>query len=250
MIEEILPAEVAAIDAVDEDLADLFAAERAAIGGAVPERRREFAMVRKSARTALGQLGIPPVPLVPGAGRAPVWPTGVVGSMTHCPGYRAAAVARSSRVHAVGIDAEVSEPLPSGVLQMIGLPSERAMLARLDEQHPEVPWDRLLFSCKESVYKIWYPLAGSMLEFDGAEVEIDPGGCFSARFTVEGPVAAGHRVSHLSGRWLHRDGLLLTGIALGMINLPGISLRPDDHSPRLQLAVSSGELTGSSLGWN
>ncbi|GAA4894954.1 4'-phosphopantetheinyl transferase [Streptomyces coeruleoprunus] len=214
MIEDILPVEVASAEAFDDDRgADLFAEERAAIAGAVQTRRREFTTVRQCARAALRELGIPPVPLPPGPGRAPSWPAGVVGSMTHCTGYRAAAVARASRVHAVGIDAEPSAPLPDGVLEMIGLPKERALLERLRARDARVPWDRLLFSCKEAVYKVWFPLARRSLEFSGAEIAIDPGGTFSVRLLEPPPAVAGRPLTQVSGRWLHRDGLLLTAIA-------------------------------------
>lgn len=215
MIEEILPVDVMSAEAFDDD-ADihLFAEERAAVADAVPRRRREFSTVRRCARTALGELGIPPVPLPPGRLRAPQWPAGVVGSMTHCSGYRAAAVARASRLHSVGIDAEESAPLPGDLLDLVALPAERDLVERLGARSDAVPWDRLLFSCKEAVYKVWFPLAQRMLGFDGARIDIDPGGTFSARFLVPPPQAAGTPVPRLTGRWLHRDGLILTAIAL------------------------------------
>ncbi|MFE3636625.1 4'-phosphopantetheinyl transferase [Streptomyces sp. NPDC059168] len=192
----------------------LFSEEEAAVAGAVPARRREFTTVRHCARAALGDLGIPAFPLPPGAQRAPRWPAGVVGSMTHCAGYRAAAVARTSRVHSVGIDAERDEPLPEGVLEMIGLPEERAMVDRLAARQPATSWDRLLFSCKEAVYKVFFPLARRMIGFDAVRVDIGGGGRFGARFLVPPPTAAGRAVHRVTGRWLGRDGLLLTAVAL------------------------------------
>lgn len=216
MIEEILPREVASAEAFEDDDRGnhLFNEERAAVAGAVPARRREFTTVRHCARAALGDLGIPPFPLPPGTQRAPRWPAGVVGSMTHCAGYRAAAVARASRVHSVGIDAERDEPLPEGVLEMIGLPEERAMIDRLGARRSAPAWDRLLFSCKEAVYKVSFPLARRMLGFDAVRVDIAAGGRFGARFLVPPPVAGGRAVPRVTGRWLRRDGLLLTAVAL------------------------------------
>ena len=66
----------------------------------------------------------------PGAKREPLWPAGVVGSITHCDGYRAAAVARATDLATVGIDAEPHEPLPDGVLAAIALPAEPPRAAR------------------------------------------------------------------------------------------------------------------------
>lgn len=76
-------------------------------------RQREFATARSCARTALARLGVPPVPVLASPRGAPRWPAGVVGSITHCDGYRAAAVAYTRDVVSLGIDAEPDEPLPN-----------------------------------------------------------------------------------------------------------------------------------------
>jgi 4'-phosphopantetheinyl transferase EntD len=88
----------------------LFPEERSAIAGAVEKRRREFVGARFCARSALEQLGLPAAPILPGPGGAPLWPEGVVGSITHCDGYCASAVASARGVLAVGIDAEPAAP--------------------------------------------------------------------------------------------------------------------------------------------
>jgi 4'-phosphopantetheinyl transferase EntD len=162
--------------------AGLFPEEREHIAHAVAKRRVEFAAVRRCARKALQELGYPPVPILPGEQREPRWPEGVVGSMTHCAGYCAAAVARSGEVSALGIDAEVHAPLPEGVLDLISLESERALLAELTERVPgAVHWDRVLFSAKESVYKAWFPLTRRWLGFEQADIELRMDGTFEAR---------------------------------------------------------------------
>ena len=76
-------------------------------------------------------------------------------------------------------------------------------------------WDRLLFSAKESVYKAWFPLAQRWLGFEDAIVAVDRGfGTFTARLLVPGPRPGGRELSGFSGRWLIREGLILTAIAL------------------------------------
>jgi 4'-phosphopantetheinyl transferase EntD len=100
--------------------------EEVLVARAVGQRRAEFTTVRTCARIALGRLGLPPAPLLSGPKREPLWPAGVVGSITHCDGYRAAAVARASEVAAIGIDAEPHDPLPAGILDRVTLPAERA----------------------------------------------------------------------------------------------------------------------------
>ncbi|WP_240796430.1 4'-phosphopantetheinyl transferase superfamily protein [Streptomyces sp. RFCAC02] len=190
---------------------DLFPAEAAAVARAVPKRRAEYATVRACARTALARLGAPRVPLLPGERGAPGWPPGFVGSMTHCAGYRGAAVARAADLAGIGIDAEPADPLPDpGILPLISLPEERAMLTELAARRPGVAWDRLLFSAKESVYKAWFPLTRRWLDFGEAGITIDPDtGTFTARLLPEdAPLRT------FPGRWTAGGGLLLTAVVL------------------------------------
>ncbi|MFI6360025.1 hypothetical protein ACIBJF_47480 [Streptomyces sp. NPDC050743] len=100
----LLPADVAVAELYDPvDGVELFPQEAEAIAGAVEKRRQEFGSVRLYTRRALARFGLAPRPLALGASgpkwarRAPRWPEGVVGSMTHCAGYHAAAVARVAR---------------------------------------------------------------------------------------------------------------------------------------------------------
>ncbi|MBO0916212.1 4'-phosphopantetheinyl transferase family protein [Streptomyces laculatispora] len=218
MIEAILPAEVAAVgvfgDLSPREGCGLFPAETAVIARSVARRRAEFTTVRLCARRAMDELGLPPAPLLPGKRGAVSWPDGVTGSMTHCAGYRAAAVARTGAIASLGIDAEPNRPLPDGVLEVVSLPRERAGLAALARRRPEVCGDRLLFSAKESVFKTWYPLTRRELDFTEAELDFDPAGTFSARLLVPGPEVAGQRHDTFCGHWSVGRGFVLTAIAL------------------------------------
>ena len=219
MIEEILlPAVAAAEEFGDRADAVLFPAEEAVIARAVERRRREFATGRACARAALARLGHPPVAILPGERGSPGWPPGIVGSITHCAGYRAAAVGKAAEVLAIGLDAEPDEPLPDGVLGAISLAAERASLADLAEAAPAPPsgpnWDRLLFCAKEAVYKAWFPLTGRWLGFEQALVTLDPAGAFTARLLVPGPEVDGRELTVFDGRWLARDGLILAAICI------------------------------------
>jgi 4'-phosphopantetheinyl transferase EntD len=223
VIEELLPPGVVVVEALsDPPDAVLFPEEERLLAQAVEKRRLEFTTVRHCARVAFARLGIPAAPILPGEMGAPQWPDGVVGSMTHCAGYRAAVVALSTDLVTVGVDAEPHEALPPEVLGTISLPEERARLAQLAAARPEIHWDRLLFSAKEAVYKSWFPLTRRWLDFEEASVVFDPGpdpaagrpGSFYARLLVPGPVVAGVSLSGFAGRWMVRDGLLFTAIAL------------------------------------
>jgi 4'-phosphopantetheinyl transferase EntD len=216
VIEEILPAGVVAVDTREDRLdIELFAEERAALGNAVDKRRREFITARACAREALARLGLPPTAIPSGERGEPRWPRGVVGSITHCAGYRACALARAGEIAGVGIDAEPNEPLPAGVLGEIVRAEERPWLEQLLRAEPAVRWDRLLFSAKEAVYKVWFPLARRWLGFEDAVLDVDPAtGSFAVRLLVEGPLMSGRPLTAMAGRWLVRDGLVLTSVVL------------------------------------
>lgn len=217
MIEKILPEVVASTEAFDDPPdAMLFPEEEAVIRRAVEKRRREFRTVRHCARVALGELGIPPVAVLPGERREPLWPPGIVGSMTHCTGYRAAAVARSRDLLSIGIDAEPHETLPTGVLGTIALDDEQVRLTNLTMMERARCWDRILFCAKESVYKAWFPITHSWLGFQDVDITIDSAECtFSARLLVPGPTIAGEALKGFDGHWLIHDGLVLTAVTVG-----------------------------------
>jgi 4'-phosphopantetheinyl transferase EntD len=217
-----------------------FPGEENLIVHAVESRRREFITARRCAREALRGLGFPPVPIGTGPKREPQWPAGVVGSITHCAGYRAAVVARLTDVAALGIDAEPHEPLPAGVGDVVITPGEAAMLDRLSRSDPGTHWDRLLFSAKESVYKAWFPLTRRWLEFHDAKLSINPATArFTAQLTVNG-AGVGWSPAAVSGRYLIARGLILTAVCLEPASiLPAEHARPDRGKLQTSLRLLS-----------
>ncbi|MBP2473349.1 4'-phosphopantetheinyl transferase EntD [Crossiella equi] len=213
MIEELLPPGVHASEIHGEDhTAYLLPEELAAVEKAVERRRVQYTQARTCARRAMGALGLPERPVLRGPKREPVWPEGVVGSLTHTEGYCAAAVAGHTAIRSVGIDAEQHDVLPDGVRRMIAVPAEHEWLDRAPANGTH--WDRILFSAKESVYKAWFPITGRWLGFQDAELTFDTEGGFTARVLIEPPVVDGFRVDGFTGRWLARDGLVLTAITV------------------------------------
>lgn len=209
LVTSILPAQIATAEQFSVNAsAKLFPEEARLVARAVDSRKNEFATVRFCARDALSRLGIAPTPIVPidnnpeWARRAPRWPKGIVGSMTHCEGYYAAAAARDDVIASLGVDAEPNRPLPNGVNALVTLPSERILLDNLAASYPGVAWDRLFFSAKESVYKAWYPLTGRWLDFSDCSINPDLNNeTFTATLRVRGPVVAGIRLKQLNGWW-------------------------------------------------
>jgi 4'-phosphopantetheinyl transferase EntD len=225
VIEHLVPAAVRSRAAYGDELdhAPLFPEEVEAVARAVAKRRAEYAAGRACARAALTALGAEPGPIPRDGERgAPIWPDGVVGSITHCDGYRAAAVAHATDILTLGIDAEPHGPLPEGVFDIIvATPAERSVLADLTGRVPHIHWDRLLFSAKETVYKAWYPFHRRMLGFKEAEILFAPDphapdrGTYTARLLIPGPLLAeGTGPDIFSGRWIARGGFVVTAIVV------------------------------------
>ncbi|WP_369019777.1 4'-phosphopantetheinyl transferase superfamily protein [Streptomyces californicus] len=224
MIERLLPDDVSCAATREETVPDgtLFPEEEALMARSVAKRRNDFATARACARRAMAGLGLPPVAVLHGHRGKPLWPEGIVGSLTHCHGYRAAALAREQDVLSLGIDAEPHAPLPEGVRELVTLPAERERIGpQAEEGSGALHWDRVLFSAKESVFKTWYPVTGVELDFVEADLtmhqESDPGGggtpgaahgTFTARLLLTDPALP----TTLRGRWRIEDGVIATAV--------------------------------------
>lgn len=122
------------------------------VEGASAKRQRDFALGRDCAHRALAQLGAVPETLARDARGAPLWPRGIVGSITHTEGYAAAAVARQGLFCRLGIDAERVGRVTPDIAARLFTPRETAAMAGLDG----AAWRRaatIRFSAKEACYK-------------------------------------------------------------------------------------------------
>lgn len=196
----------------DDASAFLLPQEAAQFGWAVEKRVKEFTISRTCARRALQKLGLPATPILRGSHGEPVWPAGVVGSITHCDGYCAAAVALTSKVLAVGIDAEVHAALPLDVLHQVCFDDE---LLWLNQSPPDIHWDCLMFSIKEAVFKAWFPLTERWLGFEDVQIAFNPDQrTFHARL-LQGPLKiAGHELAGFTGQYEVRNNLALSAVVL------------------------------------
>jgi 4'-phosphopantetheinyl transferase EntD len=190
---------------------ELYPEERAHIQKAVPKRRAEFATARILARRALAALGAPSVALVPTADRAPVWPSGYTGSISHCANYCAVVVALSRDVRSLGLDVEDLRELEPTMLDLVLTSAERRWLHGQPEAlRPLLPI--VIFSAKEAYYKCQYPITHGFLEFHDVELSIEwASGRFEARVLKAGWPAA---VACLSGRFVVDDDRVGCGVEL------------------------------------
>ncbi|MDA3804914.1 4-phosphopantetheinyl transferase [Clavibacter sp. CT19] len=193
-------------DDLDGALAD---DEREAVATALPGRRAEFVTGRVLARQALAALGIRGASIPVARSGAPVWPSGVVGSITHCVGLRACAVGRRDEHAGIGIDATPARRLPGGVLARVadlGSGPVAAGLEALRAAGVGSP-DSVLFAAAEAVAKARTSAHGGWYGIDGAHVVLHPDGSFAVR-ARRGPAFTG------TGRWTVADGMALAGITL------------------------------------
>ncbi len=145
--------------------------ERLAISNAGPTRVQEFSTGRWLARRLLHDLDVHSGSISVGLDRAPVWPTGTVGSISHGGGFCAVAVARRSAHRSLGIDIEPHRSVEPELWDEICTDDE---LAWLREHSAAAVLGTVMFSAKESVYKAVHPLIDEMLEFRDVELRIDP----------------------------------------------------------------------------
>lgn len=196
-------------------LTPLFPTEAASVARAVEKRRWEFQAGRHCARRALAELGGPETAIAAGADRAPVWPDGFVGSITHTgaaqQGYAAAVVARTSDVRALGLDAELARPLDAELQTRVLTPTEQAFVSTLESGQRGLV-ATLFFSAKEAFYKCQYPVTQRFLGFHEVEVEFElERNCFRARVRS---VPETHEASLFVGRFLMAERLIVTGVEL------------------------------------
>ncbi len=161
--------------------------------GARPARLAEFAAGRHAARVALRGIGLRAVPIVHGADRAPVWPEGVVGSITHTADACLAVTLRAGPVRGIGIDLEPAMPLDRDLWDTILVPRERAALIRLDEPQRGLA-ATCIFCAKEAAYKAHYPATRALVGFEVMEVVV-LGDQFTGTFlTAIPPLARGDTI--------------------------------------------------------
>lgn len=197
----LLPPGVAVAAALPGDPASLDPAERMGIARAVPARQAEFAGGRAAARLAQLRLHGMAAPVPMGPDRAPVWPEGLAGSITHAEGLCLAAVARSGVL--LGLDLEPDLPLPEEIRGEVLSGGEAGGLDGLQA--------RCVFSAKESVFKALYSRVGHVFGFDAVRVVLTATG-FSARLLADlGPFPAG---LSLQGGCSAEDGLILTTLVV------------------------------------
>lgn len=177
---------------------------------AVASREADIRLGRAAARQGLAELGQEVVPILRGAHREPLWPDGVVGSITHADGLAVAAVAPRDRCVGIGIDLERRERFFPGLVEQVAFGDERRRLEALPAA--ELASAAVaVFSAKEVIYKALFPLVGEFFGFEAARVTPNGDGGFTAE-VVESVLGGATlaRPLRIEARW--HDGLLFSSL--------------------------------------
>ena len=202
-LQRLFPAGTAICVSAEPPLApELLPGELSGTEAMVARRRLEFAHGRDCARGALGKLGLEAVAIPKGANREPLWPAGVVGSISHTAQVAAAVAAHDRHLAGIGLDMELQEPLEDNLIAMICRPGE---LPDGDGARA-----KLLFSIKEAIYKCIYPQVGTYVDFQEMEVQLNPAE-HSFRAISRCPQCPTELTERLRGGYAVIEGLVLAG---------------------------------------
>jgi 4'-phosphopantetheinyl transferase EntD len=172
------------------------------------KRLLEFTHGRYCAHEAMRRLGIPVSAISKGEDRAPVWPSLIVGSISHSDQVAVAALAHSHEIDTLGLDIEGQEALKPEIISMICRADEQAAL---NDGHLA----KLLFSIKEAVYKCIYPRVGCYVDFKEIEILLDKAG-ESYRVRSHSNKFDAGLTDRLEGRFLIKDKLIFSSAWIGL----------------------------------
>jgi 4'-phosphopantetheinyl transferase EntD len=171
---QLLPTEVVVVEATKAMWSSpLTPREARCINKAGPKRRREFQAGRAAARAALHALSVDHFDLTSSVHRNPLWPDGIVGSITHTADRCAAAVALQTQITSLGIDIETGEELPTELIAIVCAEDERYQLLHIPDRSPPF-WAKVIFSAKEAFFKAYFPQTGTFLDFRDLTIALRP----------------------------------------------------------------------------
>ncbi|WP_374188772.1 4'-phosphopantetheinyl transferase family protein [Rhizobium rhizogenes] len=185
------------------------------VSAAVTVRKSEYVAARSAARRAMGELGLPLGSIGRSNTGAPVWPAGVIGSLSHGAGDAIAVVGSRSNVLTLGIDLEAAIPLPEDIASGVIMPEDQVEAANLRLHHPK-SWQMVIFSAKEAFYKAYHQYTAEFVDFGAIflRFNLDEAG-YSGDFHCiprDDRLNSRGLLQHLSGRWLVHSGKIYTAM--------------------------------------
>lgn len=191
----------------DTALAFISKREAASIVDVVPKRRREFATARALAREGFERFfGLHDFNLLNDKNRAPIWPQGIAGSLSHS-STRAWVALVDATYGTIGIDGENRGKLERKLWRLTLCDEEIAYLETLD---PSVQERRALviFSAKEALYKAQFPWTHKFVDFKTVQIRLEEDG--SLLCILQRNIAPFQSGFVASGRWSDEMEVLTT----------------------------------------
>ena len=136
-----------------------------------PKRLSDFSTGRYCAMKALEQIGIQNVIIPIGKDREPIWPEGIVGSISHCESLTGAIVSRKADHISLGLDMEEIGRVTADLWPYVFTDKEIEYLNTLPIDQQELICTSI-FSLKEAFYKFQFPITNLFLDFLDVEVQI------------------------------------------------------------------------------
>lgn len=153
----------------------LFPEEAAYIENSVEKRRREFSASRTLARYGMRFFGVSTQPILVGTMRQPLWPAGMIGSITHTETHCAVALGRSCDALSIGIDMETEGRVTRDLWPYIFTSEESAVLKALPAER-QLKIAGYMFSAKEAYFKMQFPLTALLAGFTDVTTHMDNSG--------------------------------------------------------------------------
>jgi 4'-phosphopantetheinyl transferase EntD len=187
--------------------------EALAVATAAESRKIDFTLGRVAAREALQRIGCPPTAIPVGAKRAPVWPTGVIGSIAHTQNVAVAVVARMDQVLAIGVDIERSGAVTEDLWSELFLPEERDFLQSINEVN-RACFATAIFSVKEAFYKFQFPHTKEWIDFQDVKLSVTSEST-NCTLRTNRPLLIGRKKSDVfSANFKIGDSLTLAAVSL------------------------------------
>ena len=193
------------IDVVSDDIFNLYKNEIFQFGD---KRKKEYLKSRELAHSLFSEIGISDFILLNDDKRAPIWPSGIVGSISHSSGFAIVAISKDHK--SIGIDLEkIMSDERSEKLKDQFLTEEEIKINQLDFNL----FSTIVFSAKESLFKLIYPLCREYFGFHSAKIrEITDSG-FSIELKSQSTSVSKFNGLY-QGKWQKLDDIILTSLVI------------------------------------
>ncbi len=154
---------------INDAQGQIFPEEYLIVKNSIQKRKKEFIAGRTLAKLALESYGIENYPLLSGKNREPLWPDGIIGSISHTNTFACTVVTKNTTFSSVGIDIETLEHIHKNELELILTKFELDWISTIRSELQNII-HKIIFSVKESFYKCAFPIINRYIDFKQVDV--------------------------------------------------------------------------------